>query len=40
MSTPTTFKKISDLTAASTPLSGTELLEIESAGGTSGKVTS
>lgn len=39
MATPTAFKKISELTAASTPLAGTEQLEIESSGGTSGKVT-
>lgn len=38
MSTPTTFKKISDLAAATTPLAGTESLEVE-AGGLSKKVT-
>jgi hypothetical protein len=38
MSTPTTFKKISDLTSASTPLAGTEALEVET-GGSSKKVT-
>lgn len=38
MSTPTTFKKISDLASAVTPLAGTELIEIE-AGGASKKAT-
>ena len=39
MSTPTTFKKISDLIAADTPLAGTELLEVETTDGLSRKAT-
>jgi hypothetical protein len=38
MATPTSFKKISDLTAAGT-LDGTELIELETSGGSSVKST-
>lgn len=39
MATPTTFKKISDLSAATLPLAGTELLELQTAAGASAKAT-